>query len=77
MDGTALGKYTFRVADGANKIEIRKAVEEIFNVNVKSVNTVSVRGKKRRRGRYLGTTSEWKKAVVTLKEGQKIEAFEQ
>lgn len=77
MDNTAMNKYTFKVAPGVNKIEIRKAVEEIFNVNVTNVNTVSVKGKKRRRGRYVGTTSPWKKAVVTLKEGQKIEAFEQ
>ncbi len=70
-------KYTFRVADGANKIEIAKAVEEIFGVQVAKVNTISMKGKKRRMGRYEGYTSDWKKAVVTLKEESKtIEFFD-
>ena len=70
-------KYTFRVADGANKIEIAKAVEEIFGVQVAKVNTISMKGKKRRMGRYEGYTSDWKKAVVTLKEDSKtIEFFD-
>ncbi len=70
-------KYTFRVADGANKIEIAKAVEEIFGVKVAKVNTISMKGKKRRMGRFEGYTSDWKKAVVTLKEDSKtIEFFD-
>ncbi len=70
-------KYTFRVADGANKIEIAKAIEEIFGVQVAKVNTISMKGKKRRMGRYEGYTSDWKKAVVTLKEESKtIEFFD-
>ena len=70
-------KYTFRVADGANKIEIAKAVEEIFGVKVAKVNTISMKGKKRRTGRFEGYTSDWKKAVVTLKEDSKtIEFFD-
>ena len=70
-------KYTFRVADGANKIEIAKAVEEIFGVKVAKVNTISMKGKKRRMGRYEGYTSDWKKAVVTLKADSKgIEFFD-
>ena len=70
-------KYTFRVADGANKIEIAKAVEEIFGVKVSKVNTISMKGKKRRMGRFEGYTSDWKKAVVTLTEDSKtIEFFD-
>ena len=70
-------KYTFRVADGANKIEIAKAVEEIFGVQVAKVNTISMKGKHRRMGRHEGYTSDWKKAVVTLTEESKtIEFFD-
>ena len=71
-------KYTFRVADGANKIEIAKAVEEIFEgTKVAKVNTISMKGKKRRMGRYEGYTSDWKKAVITLTEDSKtIEFFD-
>ena len=70
-------KYTFRVADGTNKIEIAKAVEEIFGVKVAKVNTISMRGKKRRMGRFEGYTSDWKKAIVTLKADSKgIEFFD-
>ena len=76
----ALGekKYTFRVADGANKIEIAKAIETVFEgVKVAKVNTISMKGKKRRMGRYEGYTSDWKKAVVTLTEDSKtIEFFD-
>lgn len=61
----------------ANKIEIAKAVEELFKVEVKSVNTVNCRGKKRRYGRFEGYTSSWKKAIVTLTEDSKtIEFFD-
>ena len=70
-------KYTFRVANNTNKIEIAKAVEEIFGVKVAKVNTISMKGKKRRMGRFEGYTSEWKKAVVTLTEDSKtIEFFD-
>ena len=70
-------KYTFRVADGTNKIEIAKAVEEIFGAKVAKVNTISMRGKKRRMGRFEGYTSDWKKAIVTLKADSKgIEFFD-
>lgn len=71
MLGTADKKYTFSVAKDANKIEIAKAVEELFKVEVKSVNTVNCRGKKRRYGRFEGYTSSWKKAIVTLTEDSK------
>ncbi len=70
-------KYTFRVAKGANKIEIGKAVEEIFGVRVAKVNTISMKGHKRRYGRFEGYTSDWKKAVVTLTPDSKtIEFFD-
>ncbi len=75
--GLSEKKYTFRVADGTNKIEIAKAVEEIFGVKVAKVNTISMKGRKRRMGRYEGYTSDWKKAVVTLTEDSKtIEFFD-
>ena len=70
-------KYTFRVANGANKIEIAKAVEEIFGVKVAKVNTISMKGHLRRMGRNEGYTSDWKKAIVTLKPDSKtIEFFD-
>lgn len=69
----AEGKYLFRVRRDANKVEIAMAITEAFKVDVVSVNTMHVRGKERRRGRVHGFQSDWKKAVVTLAEGQKIE----
>ena len=77
MKGAAERKYTFQVAKDANKIEIAKAVEELFGVEVSKVNTISVRGKFRRQGRVGGFTASSKKAVVTLTESSKgIEFFE-
>ncbi len=70
------GKYTFRVPLKANKHQIRDAVEEIFKVKVEAVNTMRMEGKKKRMGRYEGKRSDWKKAIVTLKEGETIELFE-
>ena len=70
-------KYTFEVADGASKVEIKKAVEEIFKVEVAKVNTISVKSKNKRVGYHLGKTSEWKKAIVTLTPDSKtIEFFD-
>ena len=66
-------KYAFQVARDANKIEIRKAIEEIYKVKVQDVNTSIVRGKLKRVRQEQGSTTPWKKAIVTLKEGQKIE----
>ncbi|MGW8194478.1 MAG: 50S ribosomal protein L23 [Desulforhopalus sp.] len=63
------GKVAFKVHPKANKIEVKKAVELMFNVKVKDVRTVSLRGKKKRVGRTIGFTSDWKKAYVTLSEG--------
>lgn len=77
MMGMAEKKYTFEVAKSAGKIEIARAVEELFKVKVKKVNTVNVRGKLRRQGRSEGYTPSWKKAYVTLTEDSKaIEFFE-
>jgi large subunit ribosomal protein L23 len=80
---TGRRKYTFAVATGANKVEIRQAIETLFaGTRVAEVNTITVRGKERRMGGYrrrarraVGRTAKWKKAVVTLKEGT-IPAFE-
>ena len=64
---------TFSVATDANKVQIKQAVEKIFNVKVESVNTVNVKPKKKRVGRYVGKTNKVKKAIVKLKEGSSIE----
>ena len=69
-------KVTFRVSTKANKIEIRKAVEELFKVKVLGVNTIKLRGKKKRLGRTQGVRPAWKKAVVTLAPGEKIPGLE-
>ena len=69
--------FLFEVARDANKIQIKKAVESIFNVKVDTVRTLRVHGKPKRMGRYAGHRPDWKKAVVTLKKGQSIELFEQ
>ncbi len=69
-------KYTFLVDRRANKVEIKKAVEELFDVKVEKVNTLKVRRKRRRQGRTEGMTSEKKKAVVTLRQGDNIQLFE-
>lgn len=75
--GNEIKKYTFEVAPTANKIEIKKAVEEVFGVKVAAVNTLHVNGKEKRMGRYTGKTPAWKKAIVTLAAGSKtIEFFD-
>lgn len=60
------GKYTFKVAKKATKVEIRKAVEKLFDVKVLKVNTINVKGKEKRVGVHRGMTSDWKKAIVTI-----------
>ena len=70
------GKYTFRVNDRAHKTQIAQAVEEIFDVKVRSVRTAKVRAKPKRRGLTSGKSRAWKKAVVQLSPGQRIELFE-
>jgi large subunit ribosomal protein L23 len=69
-------QYVFEVAREANKIEIKRAVEEVFKVDVATVNVLSVHGKMRRMGRSRGMTPPWKKAIVTLKPGHSIELFQ-
>ena len=70
------GKYLFEVRRNANKIEIKKAVESMFDVDVTKVNTIRMHGKIKRLGRFQGRRPDWKKAVVTLTEGQSIDFFE-
>jgi large subunit ribosomal protein L23 len=83
IDESGRGKYTFAVHDQANKIQIKAAVEELYrkeNVTVVSVNVLTTKAKEKRRGtrrgRIVGHTTPWRKAVVTLAAGQKIEFFE-
>lgn len=78
MSMTEMKRYTFEVTKSANKIEIAKAIEEIFGVKVKKVNTLNMYGKEKRTGRYpAGRRASWKKAMVTLTEDSKtIEFFE-
>ena len=76
MDQLADRKYTFKVAKEANKIEIKKAVEEIFKVEVDKVTTLNVIGKNKRVGVHEGKKSDWKKAIVKLKGTKTIEFFE-
>jgi large subunit ribosomal protein L23 len=80
MDQSTVNKYTFAVADEANKMQIKAAVEELFKVTVTNVNVLTTKRKEksrnRRRGRQVGYTSPWKKAVVTIKAGDSIEFFE-
>lgn len=70
------GQYVFEVHREANKIQIREAVEKTFGVRVKAVNTMNMPRKERRRGRIIGTVPGWKKAIVTLQEGETIDIFE-
>ncbi len=69
-------KYAFEVEKKCNKIEIKKAIEELFNVSVLDVRTYSTHGKVRTRGRFRGKRADWKRAIVTLKDGDSIEFFE-
>jgi large subunit ribosomal protein L23 len=71
-----LGKYTFRVADKAHKTQIRQAVEQLFDVKVVEVRTISVKSKPKRRGTTAGRTRSWKKAIVQVREGDTIPIFQ-
>ena len=76
-EGNEIKKYSFEVPQDANKVEIKKAVEEIFGVKVAAVNTINVTGKLKRMGRYEGRRASYKKAIVTLtKDSKTIEFFE-
>lgn len=77
MMGMEEGKYTFKVAKDANKTEIRIAIEEVFGVKVAKINTLNVKGKVKRQGKFIGKRADWKKAIVTLTADSKaIEFFE-
>ena len=78
MAGTEMKRYTFEVAKTANKVEIARAIEEIFSVKVAKVNTLNMQGKMKRTGRYpMGRRASWKKAIVTLTADSKaLEFFE-
>ena len=69
-------QLTFEVDRRANRVEIKKAIENIFNVNVVSVRTMQVKGKSKQRGRIVGKRRDWKKAIVTLMPGERIDFFE-
>ena len=68
-------KYVFEVARTATKVQIRQAIESLFNVKVQSVNTMVVKGKYKRQGRFAGFRPNWKKAIVKIAEGQNIDKF--
>ena len=80
MDESGRGKYTFEIHPDASKIQVKAAVEELFKVEVIAVNVLTTKAKEKRRGtrrgRTVGWTSPWRKAIVTLRPGQKIEFFE-
>lgn len=76
LQNELFNQVSFEVANEANRVEIKKAVESIFKVNVKKVRTVQVKGKVKQRGRIVGKRRDWKKAVVTLMPGHSIEFFE-
>lgn len=69
-------EYSFQVAPEANKLEVKSAVEQYFGVKVTQVRTMNYRGKVKRMGRFSGKRADWKKAVVTLAEGETIDLFE-
>ena len=72
----ANNQLTFEVDRRANRVEIKKAIENIFNVNVVGVRTMQVKGKTKQRGRIVGKRRDWKKAIVTLMPGERIDFFE-
>ena len=75
-NSVANNSYTFKVSVNANKIEIKQAIEKVFDVNVLKVNTINQRGKVKRLGRYSGKRKDWKKAIVKLQAGDKIKEFD-
>lgn len=75
-EGEIQPQFVFRVSRDATKVEIKRAVEKMFEVHVSSVNTMNLMGKDRRVGRSVGRRSDWKKAIVTLAEGETIDVFE-
>jgi len=76
MQMQSTNTYTFKVSMNANKIEIKNAIEKIFAVKVLNINTITMMGKPKRLGKYNGKRPDWKKAIVTLREGDRIADFE-
>jgi len=77
MMGMEMNKYTFKVLKDANKTEIKLAIEEAFGVKIEKINTLNVKGKVKRQGKFIGKRADWKKAIVTLTADSKpIELFE-
>lgn len=74
-DLTRFNQYSFKVLNNPSKMEIKKSVEEVYNVHVDKVRKISIKGKKTRRGRHMGWRSGYKKAIVTLRKGEKIEVL--
>jgi large subunit ribosomal protein L23 len=74
--GIAEGRYTFKVHPDAHRMQVRQAVEDLFDVHVQRVNIVKVQPKPKRRGLFKGTRPGWKKAIVQVREGETIEIFE-
>ena len=74
--GIAEGRYTFKVHPDAHRMQVRQAVEQLFEVHVERVNIVKVQAKPKRRGLFKGTRPGWKKAIVQVREGETIEMFE-
>jgi len=72
----SMNQIVFEIHREANRIQVRNAVENLFNVRVESVKTLQVKGKRKRRGRIIGKRRDWKKAIVTLSAGDKVEFFE-
>ena len=69
-------QVTFEVDRRANRVEIKRAIEKIFNVRVSTIRTIQVKGKKKQRGRVIGKRKDWKKAIATLMPGERIDFFE-
>jgi len=75
-DLAALGKYSFEVTRNANKLSVKKAISSVYGVKVRDVRMINVQGKNVRYGRHAGRTKDWKKAIITLAPGEKLELYE-
>ncbi|MBI4653284.1 50S ribosomal protein L23 [Candidatus Kuenenbacteria bacterium] len=75
-DLTPFNQYVFEIAKNSNKIEVKKAIQAVYNIKPVKVNIIKVKGKNVRHGKSQGKTKDWKKAIITLKQGDKIEAFD-
>jgi len=75
MDLAAFNQYIFEVAKDSNKVEIKKAIQFVYNVKPVKINTIKIKGKNVKYGKTKGRTKDWKKAIITLKQGEKIENY--